>query len=160
MKEEDGSRPQIEPFNVIFCDDIRRESNGKEILIGVYSSDILIPSVPTVLGISLWIQIRVRGRGTARSRLRVTDPSGGTAGETVLEHTIDDNKAAQIQGELTSSITLPQLPLNIAQAGTIDVLWASDDEFVPIGRKQVTIGPVPTAFGQLGAQSPPVAPAT
>jgi hypothetical protein len=159
MREGDGSRPQIEPFNVIFCDDIRREISGKEILIGVYSSDILIPSVPTVLGISLWIQIRARGKGAARSRLRVTDPSGNTAGETVLEYTIDDSKAAQSQGETISSITLPQLPLNIAQAGTIDVLWASDGEFVPIGRKQVTIGPVPTAFGQLSAQSPPVNPA-
>lgn len=33
----------------IVCDDVRREANGKEILIGVYSRDILVQSTPIVL---------------------------------------------------------------------------------------------------------------
>jgi hypothetical protein len=33
----------------IMCDDVRREDNGKMMLIGVYSPDITVPHVPVVL---------------------------------------------------------------------------------------------------------------
>jgi hypothetical protein len=44
--------------SVLLCDDIRREDNGKAILVGVYSGDIVIPIVPATLGLHLWLQGR------------------------------------------------------------------------------------------------------
>jgi hypothetical protein len=35
--------------SVIVCDDVRREGNGKELLIGVYPSAITLPAIPTVM---------------------------------------------------------------------------------------------------------------
>lgn len=51
-----SDRPQLEVKHVIVCDDIRREDNGKEILIGVYSGGIVVPSFPAPLALSFWMQ--------------------------------------------------------------------------------------------------------
>jgi len=42
----------------VFCDDIRREDNGKAILIGVYTSDLIPGVLPTNISLSLWLDIR------------------------------------------------------------------------------------------------------
>lgn len=48
----------IIPDNVLslVCDDIRREDNGKVMLIGVYVGEILVPAFPTELRLSVWSQ--------------------------------------------------------------------------------------------------------
>lgn len=63
---------------VVFCDDIRREDNGKAILIGVYTGD-LIPSVlPVSLPLSFWIDIRGMPLGRHNFTLLVELPAGET----------------------------------------------------------------------------------
>jgi hypothetical protein len=42
--------------SVIICDDVRREQNGKDILIGVYSGDILVQNFPFILPLSMWME--------------------------------------------------------------------------------------------------------
>ncbi|MEJ1965143.1 MAG: hypothetical protein WDO56_27840 [Gammaproteobacteria bacterium] len=42
--------------SVLICDDIRREANGKAILIGVYVGDIVLNQMPATLPLSLWVQ--------------------------------------------------------------------------------------------------------
>ena len=37
----------------IVCDDVRREQNGKLILIGVYGNNIIVPSYPVTLKLSI-----------------------------------------------------------------------------------------------------------
>jgi hypothetical protein len=41
---------------VVVCDDVRRENNGKEIIIGVYGSDIVVQSYPALLSPTFWVQ--------------------------------------------------------------------------------------------------------
>jgi hypothetical protein len=48
--------PKIKIRQVVVCDDIRREINGKEILIGVYNAGIVVPNFPTAMALSFWIQ--------------------------------------------------------------------------------------------------------
>lgn len=43
-------------INAVFCEDIRREDNGKDMLLGVYSGDIVVARCPTRVGMSLWLQ--------------------------------------------------------------------------------------------------------
>lgn len=40
----------------IVCDDIRREENGKDIIIGVYSGNIIVPMFPAPLALMYWLQ--------------------------------------------------------------------------------------------------------
>ena len=47
--------PHIKPIHAIFCDDIRREVTGKEILIGVYSGDLLVSRFPAPVVMAIWV---------------------------------------------------------------------------------------------------------
>ena len=42
----------------IVCDDVRREDNGKFIIIGAYGSDIQVSSIPANLRLSLLVAVR------------------------------------------------------------------------------------------------------
>lgn len=42
---------------VVVCEDIRREFNGKEILIGVYGSNIAVATFPATLVLAFWVQV-------------------------------------------------------------------------------------------------------
>lgn len=78
--------PRIE--SVIFCDDIRREDNGKVILIGVYGSDLVPGAVPSSFAISLWFRIANLSTGNHDFRFRIVGPDGkaefGIDGQTTI----------------------------------------------------------------------------
>ena len=48
--------PAFRLINAVFCEDIRREDNGKDMLLGVYGGDIVVARCPTRVGVSLWLQ--------------------------------------------------------------------------------------------------------
>ncbi len=50
--------PQKKIVYAIVCDDVRREDNGKLIIIGAYASDIRIPSHSANLRLSLVVAVR------------------------------------------------------------------------------------------------------
>lgn len=71
---------------VILCDQVRREDNGKLLLIGVYSDVITVPRLPLPIQLTLAVEIRVVQAGTFTFSIDVTDPLGnhvveGLAGE-------------------------------------------------------------------------------
>lgn len=143
--------------NVVFCDDIRREINGKDILIGVYGSDMVIPSFPSFVGLALFIQIRISGSEITRRMIRVLDTSGNKAGETSLDIAAllsEDMRPEQWD----THIALPALMVTISQPGSIKVLLEQDDgQVTQIGEKRVISGPVANAFVPPLSPPPPVA---
>jgi Family of unknown function (DUF6941) len=145
---------EVKPFNVVFCDDIRREISGKDILIGAYSGDIIIPSVPAIIPIAMWIQIRTTTLGTARIRIKIIDPAGNKAGQTGFEF-----QPGESVGDSTAAVTLPPLMVSVTAPGAIKVYWATEgEEMTLIGEKTVRIGPVPTASLPPSGQSPSAVP--
>src|SRR5215472_4088319 len=50
-----SNTPHIKPLHVVFCDDIRREVTGKEILIGVYSGNLMVPRFPAAIVLATWV---------------------------------------------------------------------------------------------------------
>jgi hypothetical protein len=42
--------------NVIVCEDIRDEMNGKKSLMGVFSGDIVVPSMPAVVRLAVYVE--------------------------------------------------------------------------------------------------------
>lgn len=65
----------LEFRTVIVCDDIRKEVTGKEILIGVYSGEIVLPSFPSWFPASLWFEIETLevGKYEVMVRFSLTD---------------------------------------------------------------------------------------
>lgn len=58
-----NKQPKLSIKYTIICDDIRREDNGKQILIGVYSEEIGISSFPSTLTLAMWLQCKADGMG-------------------------------------------------------------------------------------------------
>lgn len=52
--------PTISLIHSIICDDIRREDNGKFILIGVYPEVIMLNTLPAQIVLSIWLQFRMQ----------------------------------------------------------------------------------------------------
>lgn len=50
-------------LSAIVCDHVRVEATGKHILIGVYTTDIVVPRLPIELPLMLWLQIDGDGDG-------------------------------------------------------------------------------------------------
>ena len=144
-----SSVSRIEPYAVLFCDDIRRESNGKEILIGVYSGDIVINQVPNIIALSLFIQVKVPdNKGKHKNKIKLIDPSGNKAGETVLNQEVTES-STEAKGRIMA-VSMPTLPITIAQPGFVKVFWSyGDDNFIMIAEKRIVISQSPTALPPL-----------
>lgn len=63
--------PPIKIEYAIVCDDVRREDNGKLIIIGVYASDIRIPSHSANLRLSLLVAVRSETKHQTLVKTRV-----------------------------------------------------------------------------------------
>jgi hypothetical protein len=58
--------------SVVFCDDVRKETTNKDILIGVYAGDIVVASFPAVISSAIWIEIAGDNIGPFELKLRLT----------------------------------------------------------------------------------------
>jgi hypothetical protein len=65
--------------SVVICDDIRQEVNGKQILIGVYGSTILVPSMPFSVGLSIWIEYLAGKVGVETIHMKLSYTTGFSA---------------------------------------------------------------------------------
>jgi len=66
---------KIDISTAVFCDDIRREDNGKELLIGVYSGDIVFPHFPGRVNLCIWLPWigKTKPEETTKFKLRLLD---------------------------------------------------------------------------------------
>jgi hypothetical protein len=72
-------------LSVMVCDDIRFETNGKEIIIGVYNNTIIVPSLPTVFPL---LAFRVAAKLTKTKMGNVTFYLKDPSGKEITAHTI------------------------------------------------------------------------
>ncbi len=141
-----ASEPRIRVRSLLVCEDIRREDNGKEMLLGVFSGIIAAPKLPLKLP-------RIGFRIEAQS------PSGAIAGPTeVLIFGPDRKLAIKVDGDLPPMPTLRPNdpfsfsftvgPVTIEREGRYVVKWKTagheyraGDFFVSTGRLS-RMGPI------------------
>lgn len=118
---------------IVFCDDIRREDNGKAILIGVYTSDLIPGALPTNLLLSLWLDLRGVPEGHHKVKISVVPPTG---------------EALSIPGEIDvqapdrpTALMFVGLPILLKEAGLIKVLIDISGNEVVAGQLAVTEPP-------------------
>ncbi|HMB11451.1 hypothetical protein [Saliniramus sp.] len=135
--------PAFRLINAVFCEDIRREDNGKDMLLGVYGGDIVIARCPIRVGVSLWLQY-------------VSAPA--KAGETGIHLRLrfegHDEPVSQIglpfmeEGETT--LALRGMPVAINGSGVLLLEYClPGQDWVEIARKRVTC-PDPAAEASSG----------
>lgn len=151
----------FETISAIVCDDIRHEANGKQLLIGVYSGDIvlgMLEGMPGVISSSLWIELRVKTPGDFSLDFKVEVSSRPVFG-------MDGIKAIVQQA---GDIALPLGPFPIAVSGSGEIkyyLRPSGRKWRMIRSKRIILGPIsnpfnspfPTASPPQPSQSPPSA---
>lgn len=100
------------------CEDIRREDNGKLILIGVFGRDIGVVTVPTVLGLAICLSIEF-------------DEPIDT--EIEFQWLFEEEVKAEVKGRVKvpepgiSMIVVPSLPLEITGEGQISFRFKAAD---------------------------------
>jgi hypothetical protein len=148
--------PRIDIKYVVVCDDIRREDNGKEILIGVYSGDILVGKFPINLTLSFWTQFEKIGAGKIPIRFRVSGPGGVTLFQG--EGEFDTPESVPL-----ATLALGGIPVQIQRPGNISLeLKQGDDEWQTIKTIGVSHRPAfapPSGSVPPFSQSPSSAPA-
>lgn len=127
--------------SVIVCDDIRREDNGKALLIGVYAGDILVPRFPAAMQLSFYII------GSARKGVAATM-------EFRIQHTLQNRetpatkaKANIIGAEIgrSSVVVLPRVPFNFDEATDLTTSILEGAEWRVLDRKRVRLASEPVA---------------
>lgn len=104
-------------FDAIFCDDIRTEMNGKLILIGVYTSNIIAP-LPQKLGVCVHLRFFSDTAGTHKITFKLSGPDGFAAeGDGQIETSRDN---------MNGSLSLPPVAADIKSEGDIE-FWVGVD---------------------------------
>src|SRR5687768_8551281 len=69
----------VKATSVVICDDIRREENGKEILIGVYANLMVFPTLPIIMGsFATRIEFKSELRVAEDLTVELRDPDANT----------------------------------------------------------------------------------
>jgi hypothetical protein len=83
-------------FEILFCDDVRQEANGKHILIGVFGADILPTMLPGVLPLAIYLRVFGMTKGDHHFRITLTTNDGDLLGEIEGRTTVFDDTTASI----------------------------------------------------------------
>jgi hypothetical protein len=141
------NRAHIKALFGLFCDDIRLEASGKQILIGVYPGDIVLQSFPATIAISSWVAFTREGNiGEQLSvEFRIINTSGQALGygSLVLTFTRPGDEGA---------IALPPLPISLTTPDTLSLQLRQHDGDWQTVRSIGVVRPISDA-------TPPVQPA-
>lgn len=77
----------------IFCDDIRLENSGKHLLIGVYTSKLVVPELPWNATLATWVSLSGLGSGTHSIQF-------------IVEYVTADS--TRVIGDVSSELTIEQ----------------------------------------------------
>jgi len=120
---------------VIICDNVRQEINGKQILIGVYASDIIVNSKNSILPLSIWVEYTPDKAGDDSVHFRILYNARPVAGVQVNMHV---KEAGKING-----IATPAMPIQIHEPGQLAIEVSADGkQWMEVKTKAVRIAPV------------------
>jgi hypothetical protein len=139
--------PHIAVKTVVVCDEVRREDNGKDILIGVYSAGALVAQFPAPLQFTFWIQFKGTGMGEVTIQFRLMGGEDVKFAEGKVQMTLlREGLGAIAIGPLPLILQVPT-PLALQMKQATDVDWHTIEE-IPVS-KGAAVNPltgVPPSF--------------
>lgn len=126
---------------VVVCEDVRKEANGKEILLGVFSGGVLLPSVPATIVLAFWVHFDAKETGEVALQFRLMGPA--RAQLALLDARMEVAKAGP------GAIFVPPVPVHVQVPGTLSLeMNESGGRWQTLKTVGVEVGLVP------GAQPP------
>lgn len=117
--------------SVIICDDVRKENNGKEILIGVYNEAVVVPTIPFVLPtFCVRFSLKVEKEYFNFIQAQIRDPN-----ERVVADVSGTLKIDNIKANASSSMRFA--PLTIPTAGQYSIYFALEGPLQKVGEFEV-----------------------
>lgn len=110
--------------HAIFCDDIRREHNGKFILIGIYQGSLVTRGFPIAPQLATYVDIRGVPEGVHKFDIRAEYESDG---ETMDVATLT-NHVDVTDGDLPTIIQGSGMDLAVEKPGTLKIWLSVDDD--------------------------------
>ncbi len=105
--------------SVVICDDLRREWNGKDILIGVYGGGMKVQVLPMMVLISLWLETNPLTIGEYTASLKVV----GQGNSILFEQVLGKLSIATLE---PSNAAFAGIPLNLQAEGKIEFQLSID----------------------------------
>lgn len=96
---------------VLFCDDIRFETSGKMLFIGVYPEDLVPGILPQTLSLSIWARLQGVDSGTHELKFSV-----GANGATQVDASMP---MVVPEGKTSANVSLVGLPIELKDYGSI-----------------------------------------
>jgi len=109
--------------NVIICDDIRQEANGKYFLIGVYPWNIVVSPLPANIPLSTYIEFEEFSNTNVRIELEVRY-NKKIAGSISVD--------VEVTTPGASAVALPRMPIPVGGPG--ELTW-----HISVGGKKMTL---------------------
>jgi hypothetical protein len=130
------SDAQFEVDAALICDDIRREDNGKAILIGVYAGDIVLSRLPATIPIALWLQGRASS-GVHEVSVNVyagEEPTTEVTSSTAVPLKVVIDKEAEF------FLVITGLPVKVIEPASLIVrMREGQDDWIVIAKKHILL---------------------
>ena len=132
-------QPYLEFTGTVICEDIRREANGKHILIGVYSSNIVCRDFPADLAVALWVMYEASGPGNVRVDFRAVTDKGAQL--------LSVSGAANLSGLGRGALPIPSCGIQVQSPGTLifearqggeEAKWEKISSIPVVARKELS----------------------
>ena len=139
----------IKIHSAIIADQIRREHNGKSIIIGVYSGDIILPKFPVELRLAFWIDVELSpivrpSNLILQLRVRIRVPNEGPSAQIDGTESINiqlpkiENTQPKGSQKLRTNLVINDVPAKIAGPGTLELaMRVADKRWKKILSKQL-----------------------
>ncbi len=127
----------VEIGAVIICDDVRKENTNKDILIGVYSGDIILPSFPSELALAIWIELIPKQIGEHELEFRLS-----LAGQQLATFMLK----ATVPKLGSSSTAIPGFRLGVAGETELLLEIREGHDWRVLKRKKIVQGNVTSTF--------------
>jgi hypothetical protein len=115
--------------NVVVCEDVRREDNGKEFLIGVYSGPIFTNAMPCTLVLTHWISLEASAPGACKLECKIINTD-----ESII-HPVPPIKLS-IPGDIGSVSLGVGAAINVSKSGAMTFhVRQNDGEWIEASRK-------------------------
>ncbi len=133
MTDKEGP---LQVITAIICDDVRREANGKDILIGVYGSGMRVEAIPHLIMLAFWLELKTFEIGSHEFSMRIMAPN---------EAIIFQSPPTRINVENIgySHMALGGVPVQISTTGKMEFqVSISGGEWKTVREIGVEVGPI------------------
>lgn len=140
----------IKATTALLADQVRREDNGKALIIGVYTGDVVLAAIPSDLSLAVWLELEFSDTSLVSKldmelRLRIVGDDKSSDFETRRMYHIAREDAGTnkkpAKGKVKSVLVINGIPAQFRQEGKIEIsMRSAGGRWKTVLEKEVLLG--------------------